>query len=162
MILIFFLLDEPVVYRKDEEWKCPENLRLAAYYKKEEVDAFHLYDRPSVSKEGGILSAYGGWRETSVYDFFLRFSGERQYGLLACDIQQEEFPFFYVISLQIGLSLRYLEISKAEAARRREMTKDLEVIRERNRILGIMSANDEHDRPFESQRIYRRSKKNLS
>ena len=46
---------------------------------------------------------------------FLLFSGEKQYGLLACDIQQEEFPFFYVISLQIGLSLHYLEISKAEA-----------------------------------------------
>ena len=81
--------------------------------------------------------------ERHQFMIFLLFSGERQYGLLACDIQQEEFPFFYVISLQIGLSLRYLEISKAEAARRREMTKDLEVIRERNRILGIMSANDE-------------------
>ena len=81
--------------------------------------------------------------ERHQFMIFLLFSGERQYGLLACDIQQEEFPFFYVISLQIGLSLRYLEISKAEAARRREMTKDFEVIRERNRILGIMSANDE-------------------
>ena len=137
-----FLLDEPVVYRKDEEWKCPENLRLAAYYKKEEVDAFHLYDRPSVSKEGGICQLMEDG-ERHQFMIFLLFSGERQYGLLACDIQQEEFPFFYVISLQIGLSLRYLEISKAEAARRREMTKDFEVIRERNRILGIMSANDE-------------------
>ena len=109
---------------------------------KEEVDAFHLYDRPSVSKEGGICQLMEDG-ERHQFMIFLLFSGERQYGLLACDIQQEEFPFFYVISLQIGLSLRYLEISKAEAARRREMTKDLEVIRERNRILGIMSANDE-------------------
>ena len=137
-----FLLDEPVVYRKDDKWKCPENLRLAAYYKKEEVDAFHLYDRLPVSKEGGICQLMEDG-ERHQFMIFLLFSGERQYGLLACDIQQEEFPFFYVISLQIGLSLRYLEISKAEAARRREMTKDLEMIRERNRILGIMSANDE-------------------
>ena len=74
---------------------------------------------------------------------FLLFSGEKQYGLLACDIQQEAFPFFFVISLQIGLSLSYLEISKAEALRRREMSRDMELIRERNRILGKLSNYDE-------------------
>ena len=74
---------------------------------------------------------------------FLLFSGETQYGLLACEIEEEEFPFFYVISLQIGLSLRYLEISKAESARRREMSRDMEAIREKNRVLGIISEYDE-------------------
>ena len=74
---------------------------------------------------------------------FLLFSGEKQYGLLACDIQQEEFPFFYVISLQIGLSLHYLEISKADARRRQEMSRDLELVRERNRVLGFISKYDE-------------------
>ena len=48
------------------------------------------------------------------------------------------FPFFYVISLQIGLSLHYLEISKAEAARRLEMSRDMEEIKEKNRVLGII------------------------
>ena len=48
--------------------------------------------------------------------------------LLACDIQPEEFPFFYVISLQIGLSLHYLEISKVEVLRVvSEMSRDLEL-----------------------------------
>ena len=74
---------------------------------------------------------------------FLLFSGEKQYGLLACDIDQEDFPFFYVISLQIGLSLHYLEISKAEAARRLEMSRDMEEIKEKNRVLGIISEHDE-------------------
>lgn len=77
---------------------------------KEEVDAFHLYDRPPVSKEGGICQLMEDG-ERHQFMIFLLFSGERQYGLLACG--PEEFPFFYVISLQIGL-LRYLEISKAE------------------------------------------------
>ena len=74
---------------------------------------------------------------------FLLFSGEKQYGLLACDIQPEEFPFFYVISLQIGLSLHYLEISKVEVLRRQEMSRDLELVRERNRELGLISKYDE-------------------
>ena len=81
--------------------------------------------------------------ERHQFMIFLLFSGEKQYGLLACDIQQEEFPFFYVISLQIGLSLHYLEISKAEARRRQEMSRDLELVRERNRVLGFISKYDE-------------------
>lgn len=48
-----------------------------------------------------------------------------------------------MISLQIGLSLHYLEISKAEARRRQEMSRDLELVRERNRVLGFISKYDE-------------------
>ena len=81
--------------------------------------------------------------ERHQFMVFLLFSGEKQYGLLACDIDQEDFPFFYVISLQIGLSLHYLEISKAEAARRLEMSRDIEEIKEKNRVLGIISEYDE-------------------
>ena len=137
-----FLLDEPIVYHKDEEWVCPHNLRLAAYYRNEEVDAFHLYDRQPVTDTDGICQLMND-DERHQFMIFLLFSGERQYGLLACDIQQEEFPFFYVISLQIGLSLHYLEISKAEARHRQEMSRDMELIRERNRVLGFISKYDE-------------------
>ena len=36
-----------------------------------------------------------------------------------------------------------LEISKAEARRRQEMSRDLELVRERNRVLGFISKYDE-------------------
>ena len=81
--------------------------------------------------------------EQHQFMIFLLFSGEKQYGVLACDIHQEDFPFFYIISLQLGLSLYYLELNKAEALRRREMSHDIELMKERNRILGIISKYDE-------------------
>ena len=137
-----FLLDEPIVYHQNEKWICPQNLRLAAYYRNEEVDAFHFYDRQPVTDQKGICQLMSD-DERHQFMIFLLFSGEKQYGLLACDIQQEEFPFFYVISLQIGLSLHYLEISKAEARRRQEMSRALERVRERNRVLGFISKYDE-------------------
>ncbi len=137
-----FLLDEPIVYHPDEEWVCPNTLRLAAYYQNEEVEAFHLYDRQPVTDKTGICQLMSD-NDRHQFMVFLLFSGEKQYGLLACDIHQEEFPFFYVISLQIGLSLHYLEISKAEAHRRQEMSRDMELIRERNRVLGFISKYDE-------------------
>ena len=137
-----FLLDEPIIYHQNDEWVCPHDLRLAAYYRNEEADAFHLYDRQPVTDQNGICQLMSD-HERHQFMIFLLFSGEKQYGLLACDIQQEEFPFFYVISLQIGLSLHYLEISKAEARRRQEMSRNLELVRERNRVLGFISKYDE-------------------
>ena len=137
-----FLLDEPIIYHQNDEWVCPHDLRLAAYYRNEEADAFHLYDRQPVTDQNGICQLMSD-HERHQFMIFLLFSGEKQYGLLACDIQQEEFPFFYVISLQIGLSLHYLEISKAEAVRRLEMSRDMEEIKEKNRVLGIISEYDE-------------------
>lgn len=103
---------------------------------------FHLYDRQPVNAENGICQLMAD-NDRHQFMVFLLFSGEKQYGLLACDIQPEEFPFFYVISLQIGLSLHYLEISKVEVLRRQEMSRDLELVRERNRELGLISKYDE-------------------
>lgn len=137
-----FLLDEPVIYHQNDEWICPQNLRLAAYYRDEETATFHLYDRQPVNAENGICQLMAD-NDRHQFMVFLLFSGEKQYGLLACDIQPEEFPFFYVISLQIGLSLHYLEISKVEVLRRQEMSRDLELVRERNRELGLISKYDE-------------------
>lgn len=137
-----FLLDEPIVYDGKRKWTCPYNLHLAASYTDGEILARPAYDRPLVMKEYG-LSQMMKDKDLHQFMMFLLFSGEKQYGLLACDIDQEDFPFFYVISLQIGLSLHYLEISKAEAARRVEMSRNMEEIREKNRVLEIISEYDE-------------------
>ena len=66
-----------------------------------------------------------------------------------------------MISLQIGLSLHYLEISKAEARRRQEMSRDLELVRERNRVLGFISKYDELTGLLKSERFHRTDKKIL-
>ena len=137
-----FLLDEPIVYDGKRKWTCPYNLHLAASYENGRIITKTAYERPLVMKENGICDLMEN-EERHQFMVFLLFSGEKQYGLLACDIDQEDFPFFYVISLQIGLSLHYLEISKAEAARRLEMSRDMEEIKEKNRVLGIISEYDE-------------------
>ena len=137
-----FLLDEPIVYDGRRKWTCPYNLHLAASYEDGRITTKAAYERPQVMKENGLCHLMENGKRHQ-YMVFLLFSGEKQYGLLACDIDQEDFPFFYVISLQIGLSLRYLEISKAEAARRLEMSRNMEEIQERNRVLGIISEYDE-------------------
>ena len=137
-----FLLDPVIVYDGVSDWTCPDTLRLASYYRHGRAISYQVNDRPLVTKENSISKMMDDG-DRHKFMIFLLFSGERQYGLLACDIEQEDFTFFYVVSLQLGLSLRYLEISKIEAAHRHELSHDIEVIRDQNRVLDIMSNHDE-------------------
>lgn len=137
-----FLLDPPVVYDGESDWVCPETLRLAAYYRNGQSVSYQPHERPHVTKDNPLSKIIDDG-ERHEFMTFLLFSGSKQYGLLLCDILQEDFSFFYVVSLQIGLSLRYLEISKIEAAHRRAMSRDMEQIRRENRTLDIKSSYDE-------------------
>ena len=136
-----FLLDPPIAYDGKSDWTCPETLRLASFYRNGRSVSYEPSDRPHVTADNPISKLT---HDGDLHNFmtFLLFSGERQYGLLQCDIKSEDFSFFYFLSLQIGLSLRYLEISKAEAAYRLAMSNDMEKIREENRALDIKSGYD--------------------
>ncbi|MGM9603464.1 MAG: diguanylate cyclase domain-containing protein, partial [Faecousia sp.] len=137
-----FLLDHSVSYDGESEWTCPDNLYLASCYRHGESFAFQPYDRPHVTEENGIAQLTDDG-DNHQFMCFLLFSGDRQYGLLVCDVTIDELAFFYVVSLQLGLSLQYLEISKVQEMHRRQMTKDMEAIRARNRELDMLSGYDQ-------------------
>ena len=137
-----FLLDPPVTYDGERDWVCPDTLRLASYYRDGEAVTYMPYDRPLVTEENPISKIMDDGKRHEFMTFLL-FSGEKQYGILSCDIKQDDFSFFYVVSMQLGLSLRYLEISKIEAAHRREMSHDIETVRRENRALDLISGYDE-------------------
>lgn len=137
-----FLLDHSISYDGESEWNCPDNLYLASCYRHGESFAFQPYDRPLVTEENGIAQLTDDG-ENHQFMCFLLFSGDRQYGLLVCDVPLDELAFFYVVSLQLGLSLQYLELSKVQEMHRRQMTKDMEAIRARNKELDMLSGYDQ-------------------
>lgn len=137
-----FLLDHSISYDGKSEWQCPDNLYLASFYRHGESFAFQPYDRPLVTAENGIAQLTDDG-DNHQFMCFLLFSGERQYGLLVCDVPAEELAFFYVVSLQLGLSLQYLELSKIQEMHRRQMAKDMEAIRARNKELDMLSGYDQ-------------------
>ncbi|MDO4522685.1 MAG: GGDEF domain-containing protein [Eubacteriales bacterium] len=140
---MYLLLHEaPVSYETASAWSIPEPLYLAAYHHGNETVAYYPYDRPIISREHGIAD-YLSDEKSQQYTIFLLYSNDVQYGLLACDILQDEFAFFYVISLQLGLSLQLLFASKKEHAYLTELSQSMEMIRERNRQLDIISYYDE-------------------
>ncbi len=137
-----FLLDHSISYDGKGDWSCPDNLYLAAYYRDGKSFAYQTYDRPHVTAEQGIAQLTDDGR-AHQFMCFLLFSGDRQYGLLACEVPADELAFFYVLSLQLGLSLQYLEMSKLQEMHRYQMTRDLEAARARNRELDLLSGYDQ-------------------
>lgn len=136
-----FLLEQPLVYDGKENWVCPETLRLASSYHDGQARAYAPEERPRITRDHPLTSVTEDGRHHQFMTFLL-FSGERQYGLLICDIRMEDFPFFHMLSLQLGLSLRHLEISKQERERRLAMKHDMERIRRENQALDIKSKYD--------------------
>ena len=137
-----FLLYRSIRYDGESEWNCPDNLYLASCYRHGESFAFQPYDRPLVTEENGIAQLTDDG-DNHQFMCFLLFSGDRQYGLLVCDVPLDELAFFYVVSLQLGLSLQYLELSKVQEMHRRQMTQDMEAIRARNKELDMLSGYDQ-------------------
>lgn len=137
-----FLLDHSISYDGVGEWTCPDNLYLAAYYRDGKSFAYQTYDRPHVTQERGIAQLTD---DGTAHQFmcFLLFSGDRQYGLLVCEVPTDELGLYYVLSLQLGLSLQYLEISKLQEMHRYRMSQDLEAARARNRELDLISGYDQ-------------------
>lgn len=137
-----FLLDHSISYDGKGEWNCPDNLYLASYYREGESYAYQTYDRPHVTQDRGIAQLTDDGK-AHQFMCFLLFSGDRQYGLLVCEVPAQELAFYYVVSLQLGLSLQYLEMSKLQEMHRYQMTRDLEAARARNRELDLLSGYDQ-------------------
>lgn len=137
-----FLLDHSISYDGREEWHCPDNLFLASYCRDGHSFAYQTYDRPRVTEQRGLAQLTDDGR-AHQFMCFLLFSGDRQYGLLLCEVPAEELAFYYVVSLQLGLSLQYLEMSKLQEMHRYQMSRDLEAVRARNRELDMLSGYDQ-------------------
>lgn len=129
-----FLLDTPVQYESGGLWIPPQKVYLAASLKDGHVAAYDRSVRPKINKEHTLKEILCD--ETSHrYSFLLLCSGDRQYGLLAYESHQEELPFFHMLGLQLGLLLRYREMSEYEAAHVRELSRDMEQMQWKNQEL---------------------------
>lgn len=135
-----FLFDTPHVCYSESNWELPDDLRLAAWYKDDECFSYERFDRPLVGKETMLDFMNDGKRHSQL--IFLLFSGCVQYGILACDIDYEDFSFYYMLSLQLGISLGYHEGRKVELAYRNQLMSDMEEIREEKQKLVIVSEYD--------------------
>lgn len=137
-----YLLDEARIHREGDEWICPERLHLAACHSGTDAISYNPKDRPVASGVRGFsrfLRSTGGHQ---LYAFIL-FSGERQYGLLLCEMNPEDSSVIYFTSLQIGTALRFLELRKVEVEIRSQLEESIQIINAKNEVLNFISEYDE-------------------
>lgn len=133
---------EPVLCKTGEEWKCPDELYLAAIFKKDNMVSFKEKERPVIDREHGIVS-FQGSEGVQSYMTFPLFSGENHYGLLLCDIGPEGISSAYIYSLTLGNVMRFRQISEAEKSVQKKLQSSMRLLQEKNKVLSFISAFDE-------------------
>ncbi|MBO5371229.1 MAG: GGDEF domain-containing protein [Lachnospiraceae bacterium] len=137
-----YLFDEPVIYDEEVSFEIPKKIYLTAYYNEKEMVCYASNERPCVTAENGF-TAFVHSKEPEVLTSFILFSGEKQYGILLCEVEREDISFLQICGMQLGSLLRYLDLNWAEQESYKSLQKSLKVIREQNSILSFISEYDE-------------------
>ena len=131
--LLFF--GDKIVHKKDEPMLFPDKMYLTAHYDEQNMICYGAKELKPVQLHQGFTELLPQDRP-HFYTAFPIFSGEEQYGMILCEADQSEYMFSLICSLQLGSLRRIINLNILE----RQMKQELE---EKNRILSVISANDE-------------------
>lgn len=137
-----YLFKEPIKNYDNRYWICPEKMYLAAKEDKKGVKAYEVAERPYITLADGIEGGIGQ-EERFVAMHFSLFSNETQYGLLVCEADLQEASYAYSISLQIGTSLKFLEMMNEQMQMQKKLQDSVEIISRKNELLNHISISDE-------------------
>ena len=137
-----FILDKPVRHKAGQKWIPPKKMYLASYHIGTHTVAYKPEDRPEIKKNKGILQQIGRdeWAAFTAYDLFI---GEMQYGLLVCEVDPDDQILMFLASMQISQAMGYLTSYSKQMQMRTKLESLVEDVKEKNRILGFISENDQ-------------------
>ena len=135
-----FLFEEPVIYRQEDEWNCPDRLRLAAYQIGEEICSYEPSERPVITREHGFSTLFS--ENGHTYVAFSLFFEQIQYGMLLCEIGSDDISSTYVVSLQLATGIHFLELNKKDHEMQQRLEEAMEELRAKNQILQSISNSD--------------------
>lgn len=137
-----YLFEDAVVYNQNVDYVLSENMYLTAYYNQENMKCYVNADRPRVTMDNGFAS-FIPHGSSEILTSFILFSEEKQYGMMLCDVEQEDISFLQICGMQLGSLLRYLEVNMEEQRIHMELKNSLKVIEEKNHVLSFISEYDE-------------------
>lgn len=136
-----YLLKEPVVFYRDQDFKLPTSLTLISKYENDEITVYPYGKGQKISRHHGYSSMYPNTQGHN-YVTFLLFSESEQYGLLVCEISADQVAGMQAVSMQISSGLSFLQMTIRENAVKQELYDTLKTLREKNKILSSVSSND--------------------
>lgn len=138
----FFLFDEAVSYKHGCPLDFPEEMSLVAYFDEKDMCFYSRRQQPKLSRLEGFMSYIH--TETSVcLTPVILFSGREQYGVMVCDVIEEDIAFMQICSVQLGTLLHFIELNMQQEMVQKKLENSLKVIQENNRMLSFISARDE-------------------
>lgn len=134
-----FLLPEPKINKKASQWKCPKELTLAA---KIVNGVISEPEDIKLNKENGLVDIIS-WEESSNMAAYTLFAGKRTYGVLVCEMTEDNITSMYSASLHIGSALQFIELTKNQRRIQAELEKTMTSLKNKNDILNMISEKDE-------------------
>lgn len=130
-----YVLEDPVIHFPNDPWECPKEMRLAAYFDENELQSYEIQKRPRIKKGYGFIRLDKS-EEGHNYIAFTLFSGEWLYGLMLCEIGPDEIDHMHLIALQLGNSIRFMQVSMNEQSAKKQLQQN-------NEVLSFISEKDE-------------------
>lgn len=138
----FYLFREPVIHKEHSTPSFPDEIYLAAYHNETEMHYYKESQRPVVTTANGFSSLFAP-DASRCYTAFILFSGEEQYGLLLCELDQKDISFMQICSLPVGTIFRFVQMNSLEKSLRKELQDSLQAIQQQNNILSFISEYDD-------------------
>lgn len=138
----FYLFERPLRFSHNTKLMFTEDMYLTAFYNQQERRFYQSGERPLIRKGVGF-SNFLPQDQHQCLTAFVLFSGEEQYGVVLCDLEQADIPFMQECSLQVGSLLCFMELNSREKQVQKELKDSLNIIQEQNDILSFISEYDE-------------------
>lgn len=135
-----FVLGEPKINSRIQDWTCPKELSLVA---KIENGIISQSDKEEVlNEENGVIDivSWEGCRNMAVYALF---AGKRMYGILTCEMTADNITSMYSASLHIGSAFQFIELTKNQRKIQAKLEQAMASLKNKNDILNMMSEKDE-------------------
>lgn len=138
----FFLFHEAVTYKHGCTMDFPEEMFLVAYFDDKDMRFYSGRQQPRIKKTEGFMPYIHTDRAGCLTPVIL-FSGREQYGVMVCDVDQEDIAFMQICSVQLGTLLHFIELNLQQEMVQKKLENSLKVIQENNKMLSFISARDE-------------------
>ncbi len=129
-----YILPKVCVINDAEDWKMPELLFLRAFQEGDEINVLDVPIEFTRESSEWMSEFFREDRHRSHFNFLL-FDGKRNYGVLECEISPEMVTDFYMISVQLGTAMHFLELTLERAQFRKKLE-------EQNSLLNINAYTD--------------------
>ncbi len=139
---VYTVQDDEVCLNSDGSWHVPDRLQLQVY-NKDQVTIPLTKAEYSVATKDLFNNAYTPKQRRFTMILAPIFTSEKHHGVFLCEVDISHFHHIYSISLELGTTMKYLEMYDEQQQTNQQLEYTLSVLHEKNRQLSKISTIDE-------------------